>query len=79
MSNYNTTLQSNNTDLQALINKVNALPDAGGVELPELTNEGSAADLFSGKQLIDGEGNKVTGTFSIDNELNAQDSLITQL
>jgi hypothetical protein len=34
----------------------------GGVNLPTLSNEGSAADLLSGKQLIDGEGNVVTGT-----------------
>lgn len=51
----------------------------GGVALPELENEGSASDLLSGKQLINGEGNKVTGTFSIDSELNAQDSLIAQI
>lgn len=33
-----------------------------GVALPELTNEGTAADLTLGKQLIDGEGNVVEGT-----------------
>lgn len=30
MANYNSTLQTNNTDLQAILNKVNALPEAGG-------------------------------------------------
>jgi hypothetical protein len=30
MSNYNTTLQSNNTDLQAILNTINGLPNAGG-------------------------------------------------
>lgn len=86
MSNYKSTLQSNNTelssnnlDLQSLIDQANALPDAGGVELPELINEGTAADLLSGKELIDGDGNKVTGTFSIDSELNTQDDLIAQI
>ena len=59
--------------------KVNVSFKGGGAELPTLTNEGSAADLFSGKQLIDGEGNKVTGTFSIDNELSTQDNLITRI
>lgn len=85
MSNYKTTLQSNNTalisnnlDLQSLIDQANALPDAG-VELPELANEGSASDLLSGKQLIDGEGKVVTGSFSIDSELSAQDNLISQI
>lgn len=69
MSNYKSTLQSNNDalsannlDLQSLINQANALPDAGGVDLPELTNEGTAVDLAIGKQLIDSEGNVVTGT-----------------
>lgn len=32
MSNYNSTLQSNNTDLQAILDSINALPDAGGGE-----------------------------------------------
>lgn len=34
----------------------------GGVELPTLENEGSAEDLVKGKQLIDQNGNPVTGT-----------------
>lgn len=61
---YNTDLQSHNTRLQNLINTANSLPDAGsgGVELPELTNEGTAADLRSGKQLINDEGNIITGS-----------------
>lgn len=54
------TLTQNTTDLQAILDAVNALPE--DVELPTLTNEGSASDLLSGKQLIDGEGNVVTGT-----------------
>lgn len=33
-----------------------------GVELPELTDPGSASDLLADKQLIDAEGNPVTGT-----------------
>ena len=75
MSNYNSQLQSNNIvlgtqnnvlsannlDLQAVLESINSLPDAG-VDLPELANEGSASDLLSGKQLIDGDGNIVTGT-----------------
>lgn len=57
-------IKNNTTSLQSLLELVNALPDAGGggVELPELTNEGTASDLLSGKQLIDGDGNVVTGT-----------------
>lgn len=56
-------IKNNTTSLQSLLDAVNALPEAGGVvELPELTNEGTAADLSAGKQLIDGEGNIVVGT-----------------
>lgn len=64
LQSNNDALSANNLDLQSLIDQANALPDAGGVELPELSNEGSAADLLSGKQLIDGEGNVVTGTIA---------------
>ena len=35
-----------------------------GVELPTLTNEGSASDLLSGKELIDGEGNVIRGNIA---------------
>ena len=72
-------LQNNITSLQSLLEQVNALPEAGGVELPTLINEGSATDLMSGKELIDANGNKVTGTFTIDTELNTQDNLIAQI
>lgn len=72
-------IKTNTTSLQDLLEQVNALPDAGGVDLPELTNEGTAADLLSGKELIDSEGNKVTGTFTLDSELTTQDDLIAQI
>lgn len=50
-----------------------------GVELPELTNPGESTDLLSGKELIDGSGSKVVGTFTIDDELTTQDDLISQI
>lgn len=57
-------IEQNTTNLQAILAAVNALPEAGsgGAELPELTNEGTSEDLLFGKQLIDGDGNIVTGT-----------------
>lgn len=56
-------LTNNTTSLQEILATVNSLPEAtNGVELPTLTNEGSASDLLSGKQLISSEGNVVTGT-----------------
>lgn len=52
---------------------------AGGVELPELTDPGSAPDLMAGKQLIDENGNVVDGAFTLENEITTQDSLIEQI
>lgn len=78
MSNNNSNLKTNTTSLQELLTVVNNLPEASnGVELPTLTNEGTAADLLSGKELIDGEGNVVTGTFTIDEELTTQETLLS--
>lgn len=79
LQSNNESLSANNLDLQSLIDQANALPDAGGIELPELSNPANADELFSGKQLIDGDGEVVTGTFTIDNELTTQDNLISQI
>lgn len=38
--------------------------EGGGISLPALTNQGMASDLIYGKQLIDSNGNIVTGTLS---------------
>lgn len=114
----NTVIDNNNADLQAIIDTVNALPDAGeggggivpviaalnvtengtynapvgidgfapvnvnvneGVELPELDNPGSEADLMAGKQLIDADGNPVTGTFTVEEEVNTLAEKLAEL
>lgn len=54
-------------------------PRSGGPELPELENPGAAEDLMDGKQLIDGAGRIVEGTFTLDAEVTEQDSLIEQI
>ena len=56
---------------------VSATP--GGVDLPQLTNEGTASDLMKDKQMINGAGVAVTGSFTLDSELTEQDSLIEQI
>ena len=50
--------------------KVNQLASAvenisSGTTLPTLSNPGTSSDLLSGKELIDQNGNKVTGTMPI--------------
>lgn len=52
---------------------------AEGTALPELTNPGTAVDLMDGKQMIDGSGNVVDGSFTITEEISEQDSLIEQI
>ena len=37
---------------------------AGGATLPTLSNPASASDILSGKEAIDGNGNKITGTYT---------------
>ena len=71
MSNYNSHLQSNNIDLQTILNTIDELPEASnGVELPELTNAGNASDLLSGKQLINQSGGIITGTMADNGAVN---------
>lgn len=50
-----------------------------GTELPELENPGTAGDLMEGKQLIDGAGRVVDGTFTIAPELAEQAALIDEI
>jgi hypothetical protein len=78
MSKFNQDLQSNNLTLQEILNTINALPEAG-VQLPALDNEGAAADLLMGKELINSQGEKITGVFTLEEELTTQDDLIAQL
>jgi hypothetical protein len=73
-------IQANNAELLECIEIVDSLPDANnGVELPELSNEGAASDLMSGKELISSDGGVVTGTFTIDSELSTVDGLIEEI
>lgn len=50
-----------------------------GVDLPELSNPAVASDILSGKEAIDGVGSKITGTFTIEEELTEQNDLISQI
>lgn len=54
-------IKDNTISLQNLLSIANALPEAGGVELPELSNPATASELLLNKKLIDQEGNIVTG------------------
>lgn len=78
MSSYNSNLQTNNTNLQSILDTINALPEAG-TDLPELTNPANASEVFLGKEVINQDGNTVTGTFTIDNEVNTQEDLLAEL
>ena len=50
-----------------------------GVDLPTLTNLASELEVFENKEYIDSDGVKRTGTFTIDNELTAAASLVSQI
>lgn len=57
--------------------KVTAI--SGGAQLPTLSNPGKAADLALGKELLDGNGNIVTGTALIPGggDIKAQAKTVT--
>lgn len=73
----NKTGTSGEMTLGEIASSINGI--SAGTELPELTNEGSAADLLLGKELINSDGEVIEGTFTIDSELTMQDDLITQI
>ena len=72
-------ISNNTTKLQALLDKANSLPEAGGVDLPKLTSPATANEVFLNKEYIDSEGTKQIGTFTIENELSNQDELLATL
>lgn len=77
---YNSNLQSKNTKIQSLIDKANALPDkTNGVELPTLSNPAQDSEIFLNKEVIGQAGEVRTGTFTLANELDTQDDLISQI
>lgn len=57
---YTTDLQSNNADLQNILNTVNALPEK--IQLPELTNPAGTENIDYGFEAINGNGVLITGT-----------------
>lgn len=61
MSN-NSKLQQNNSELEAILQIVNELPEGNNVELPSLKNKAQASDLLINKELLDDNGVVVTGT-----------------
>lgn len=72
MSNLN----NNTTQLEALLAKVNALPEAGGTDTSDTT--ATADEIFAGETAYTADG-KVTGTFTIEEELTEQNDLISQI
>lgn len=77
-TNYNSNLQTNNTSLQSILDTINALPEAG-TDLPELSNPATASEVFLGKEVINKDGDAVTGTFTIDSEVTTQEDLLAEL
>lgn len=73
MSNLN----NNTTQLEALLAKVNALPEAGGgTDTSDAT--ATTDEIFAGETAYTVDG-KVTGTFTIEEELTEQNNLISQI
>jgi hypothetical protein len=77
---YNNRIENNNIDLQAILNIVKNLPEEGnGVELPDLTEPATEDEVFLNQEYIDANGEKKSGTFTIDAEMSTQNNLINQI
>ena len=76
--NYNSTLQSNNTSLQAIIDDLNNIGGLGGNGTDTSDATATANEIFAGETAYVADG-KVTGTFTIENEITAQNDLISQI
>lgn len=50
-----------------------------GVELPTLTTPAADSEVFEGKEYIKQDGSAGTGTFTLSDEISAQDVLIAQI
>ena len=74
MSNLN----NNTAQLEALLSKVNELPEAGSGRTDTSDATASAGEIFAGKTAYIADG-KVTGTFTIEEELTEQNDLISQI
>jgi hypothetical protein len=74
MSNLN----NNTTQLEALLAKVNALPEAGSGGTDTTDATATADEIFAGETAYGASG-KITGTFTIEEELTEQNDLISQI
>lgn len=56
---YTSDLQNNNVDLQAILDKVNKLPNS---KLPELNNPADSSKILEGYESVDDKGNLLVGS-----------------
>ena len=70
-------IMNNTTSLQDVLTLLE--DKAAGAVLPTLDNPAGADQVFAGYEVIDGAGAVVEGTFTIDDELSAQGTLIAQI
>ena len=74
--NYNTQIQTNTADLQAILEAVNELPLVGSGDTSDAT--ATSAEIFKDKTAYTADG-KVTGTFTVENEITEQKNLISEI
>lgn len=72
-------IKNNTTSLQSLLEAVNALPEVSGSGGTDTSDATATADKIFLNETAYVNNEKVTGTFTIDSELNTQDDLIAQI
>ena len=62
LSEANSEINTQTDLIEQIVTALNGKAAGGDITLPTLNNPGTASDLLEGKELIDGNGNVVTGT-----------------
>lgn len=74
MPNYNTQLQTHNSDLQMVLQTLQT--KASGIKLPDLTNPATESEVIVGYEVINEQGVKITGTNPYEKD--ATDSTVAE-
>lgn len=79
VNNANTEIESQEILISQIAAALAGKAGGSGIELPSLTNPANESEVFKDSEYINQLGNKKVGTFTLEEEITAQDNLIAQI